>query len=162
MVIGGQAVLLHGEPRMTRDIDVTLGVDVDEFARVLTALQPAGFEVLSENAEEFARKTRVLPLRDSESGIRIDLIFSFSPYERQAIGRATSIRIGQVDVRYASLEDLIVHKMVAGRPRDVEDVRGILARNPAYDRWYVLKWLREFRGVIGKDIATEFENLADL
>ena len=82
MVIGGQAVLLHGEPRMTRDIDVTLGVDVDEFARVLTALQPARFEVLSENAEEFARKTRVLPLRDSESGIRIDLIFSFSPYAR--------------------------------------------------------------------------------
>ncbi len=26
MVIGGQAVLLYGEPRLTRDIDITLGV----------------------------------------------------------------------------------------------------------------------------------------
>ena len=26
MVIGGQAVLLYGEPRVTRDIDITLGV----------------------------------------------------------------------------------------------------------------------------------------
>ena len=26
MVIGGQAVLVHGEPRLTRDIDITLGV----------------------------------------------------------------------------------------------------------------------------------------
>ncbi len=34
MVIGGQAVLLHGEPRLTRDIDVTLGVDSGALARV--------------------------------------------------------------------------------------------------------------------------------
>ena len=27
MVFGGQAVLLYGEPRLTRDIDITLGVD---------------------------------------------------------------------------------------------------------------------------------------
>ena len=26
MVIGGQAVLLYGEPRQTRDIDVTMGI----------------------------------------------------------------------------------------------------------------------------------------
>jgi hypothetical protein len=29
MIIGGQAVLLYGEPRLTRDIDITLGVDID-------------------------------------------------------------------------------------------------------------------------------------
>jgi hypothetical protein len=27
MIIGGQAVLLYGEPRLTKDIDITLGVD---------------------------------------------------------------------------------------------------------------------------------------
>ena len=30
MVIGGQAVLVHGEPRFTRDIDITLGIDTDK------------------------------------------------------------------------------------------------------------------------------------
>jgi len=29
MVIGGQAVLLYGEPRLTRDIDITLGIGVE-------------------------------------------------------------------------------------------------------------------------------------
>ncbi|MBI4745658.1 MAG: hypothetical protein HY786_03715, partial [Deltaproteobacteria bacterium] len=29
MIIGGQAVLLYGEPRLTRDIDITLGVSPD-------------------------------------------------------------------------------------------------------------------------------------
>ena len=33
MLIGGQAVLLYGEPRLTRDIDITLGVDVDKIRR---------------------------------------------------------------------------------------------------------------------------------
>ena len=27
MIIGGQAVLLYGAPRLTKDIDITLGVD---------------------------------------------------------------------------------------------------------------------------------------
>jgi hypothetical protein len=35
MVIGGQAVLVHGEPRLTRDIDVTLGVDNSALDRIL-------------------------------------------------------------------------------------------------------------------------------
>ena len=30
MVIGGQAVLLHGEPRMTRDIDITVGITTEQ------------------------------------------------------------------------------------------------------------------------------------
>ena len=37
MVIGGQAVLLNGEPRMTRDIDVNLGVDIDRIDSALEA-----------------------------------------------------------------------------------------------------------------------------
>jgi hypothetical protein len=34
MVIGGQAVLVYGRPRPTRDIDTTLGIDTSDFALV--------------------------------------------------------------------------------------------------------------------------------
>ncbi|HBF42977.1 MAG TPA: hypothetical protein DDW42_04985 [Desulfobacteraceae bacterium] len=34
MVIGGQAVLIYGEPRMTKDIDITLGVGIEELSKV--------------------------------------------------------------------------------------------------------------------------------
>jgi hypothetical protein len=40
LIVGGQAVLVHGEPRLTRDIDITLGVDVDRFDDLLTIVTP--------------------------------------------------------------------------------------------------------------------------
>ncbi len=35
MVIGGQAVLLYGEPRLTRDIDITLGIGPQRAEEIL-------------------------------------------------------------------------------------------------------------------------------
>jgi len=34
MIIGGQAVLFHGEPRLTRDIDIILGIGVKDSALI--------------------------------------------------------------------------------------------------------------------------------
>ena len=34
MIIGGQAVLIYGEPRLTRDIDITLGVNIDNLGTI--------------------------------------------------------------------------------------------------------------------------------
>ena len=45
---------------------------------------------------------------------------------------------------FASAEDLIIHKIFAGRPRDIEDVRSILLKTPDLDRTYIRKWLSEF------------------
>ena len=87
MVIGGQAVLLHGEPRLTRDIDVTLGVDSSELARVRSVTDPIGLHPLVSDVEAFVRRTNVLPLTDEPTALRVDLIFSFTPYESEAIGR---------------------------------------------------------------------------
>ena len=87
MIIGGQAVLLYGEPRLTRDIDVTLGVDVNQLA-TLTALVSDLSLVPLVNPDSFTRDTMVLPCQDTATGIRIDFIFSHSPYEQQAIARA--------------------------------------------------------------------------
>jgi hypothetical protein len=36
--------------------------------------------------------------------------------------------------------------MFAGRPRDIEDVRGVLVRHPECDLEYVERWLAEFEG----------------
>jgi predicted nucleotidyltransferase len=81
---------------------------------------------------------------DRESGIRIDFTFSYSLYERQAIERAKDIKLGRTSVRFASLEDLLIHKVIAGRARDLEDVRSILLKNPRYDSHDIEKWLAEF------------------
>jgi hypothetical protein len=157
MVIGGQAVLLHGEPRLTRDVDVTLGVDAGELKHVLATVTDAGFPAAIEDPERFVHDTNVLPLLDAPSAIRVDLIFSFSPYEAEAIARAVTVVFDRVPVRFAAVEDLLIHKMVAGRPRDIEDVAGILRRKPTLDLEYLLKWLVSFREVLNRDLVSEFK-----
>ncbi|HUK52240.1 MAG TPA: nucleotidyl transferase AbiEii/AbiGii toxin family protein [Candidatus Binatia bacterium] len=144
MLIGGQAVLLYGEPRLTRDIDVTIGAGPERLSELLEFVREAGWRVLPDRPDEFVARNLVLPSVDPASGIRIDLIFSLSPYERQAVARARVVEVNGVPVRYATVEDLIVHKLFAGRPRDMEDARTILLKNPALDKSYVRRWLGEF------------------
>ena len=144
MVIGGQAVLLYGEPRLTRDIDITLGCDITRLPDLLNSVQELSLTILPKDIETFVKQTMVLPTIEEESGVRVDFIFSFTPYEAQAIERAKAIKIGEKTVKFASVEDLIIHKIFAGRPRDLEDVKAILTKNPDTDVVYIETWLAKF------------------
>lgn len=147
MVIGGQAILVHGEPRLTRDIDITLGVDAGELARVKSVAAAAGLSALVSD-DKFAEETSVFPCRDDPSGVRVDFIFSYSPYERQAIQRSVTVDVAGTDVQFASAEDLIIHKCVAGRPRDLEDVLGVIAKHDDLDIAYIERWLDAFSAIV--------------
>lgn len=163
MVIGGQAVLLYGEPRLTKDIDITLGVSVDSLPVVLSAVKEAGLIIIPEDYESFVKRSFVLPLKEEESGIRVDLVFSFTPYERAAIERAREVKMSGAGVRFATLEDVIVHKVFSGRPRDLEDVRSMLLKNPECDFGYIDKWLLEFDNVSegGEKFTGIFKGIMD-
>lgn len=158
MIIGGQAVLLYGEPRLTRDIDITLGVDMDRQADIVAVATTLSLTPLVA-PESFTKQTMVLPCLDQATGIRIDFIFSFTPYERQAIDRAARVSIGNAQVRFATVEDLIIHKMLAGRPRDHEDVTGILLKQPHLDLAYVRHWLAQFAATVNQPLTEQFESL---
>ena len=144
MVIGGQAVLLYGEPRLTRDIDVTLGVGTDRLDSVLALLGEIPLRSLPPDLKAFVDRTMVLPALHEASGVRVDLVFSFTPFERGAIARARTIPLGGQQVRFASPEDVIILKIFAGRPRDLEDVATIVRNQPELDREYIRRWLEEF------------------
>jgi predicted nucleotidyltransferase len=157
MIIGGQAVLRYGEPRLTKDIDVTLGLGLEGLQTIREVVTELALRILVEDPEAFVHKTMVLPALDEETGIRVDFIFSFSEYERQAIDRAESVTLGNAAVRFASLEDVVIHKIVAGRPRDIEDVRSILLKNPQYETRYIDKWLNQFDRSLGETYTNTFK-----
>jgi predicted nucleotidyltransferase len=161
MVIGGQAVLVYGRPRLTRDIDITLGIDTDDFVLVEKACKKLKLKILPEKPEDFAKETRVLPVEETMSKIRVDFVFSYSEYEKQALERTRNVLIGDYPVKFASCEDVIIHKMVAGRAVDEEDVRSILIKNKgAIDLNFVKRWLSEFSGQSEhKGILEKFESL---
>jgi len=160
MIIGGQAVLLYGEPRLTRDIDITLGIGVDSAAALLEAVKKIRLKPLPSDIQSFIRKTWVLPCEDIKSKIRVDFIFSFTPYEQQAIERAKEVKMGRVRVKFASLEDVIIHKIFAGRPRDIEDIENMLVKNTKADISYIKKQLKEFDAAApGRHLLSTLDNI---
>ena len=130
MLIGGQAVLLYGEPRLTRDIDITLGIAPNQYKKIAELISSLDLKVLVDNPEKFANELMVIPAIDESIGIKVDFIFSFTPYERQAIARGNKVKLGNIEINFASLEDLIIHKIFAGRARDLEDIKNIVLKNP--------------------------------
>lgn len=56
-------------------------------------------------------------------------------------------------------EDLVVHKVLAGRPRDLEDVRGVLRKNPRIDATSVRTALRDIGQAVGEPLQERFEAL---
>lgn len=152
MLIGGHAVLLHGEPRLTQDVDVTMGVGPDRVQDLLGACEALGLDPLPDDPAAFARETYVLPAADPRTGLRVDLIFSTTPYEAQAIERAVLVDVGGREVPFATAEDLLLHKLFAGRPRDLEDAAGVVRRRgPELDWEYLGHWVREFAMIPGRE-----------
>jgi hypothetical protein len=159
MIIGGQAVLLYGEPRLTKDIDLTLGRSADGVGEILELAGQLSWNVLVEHPVEFVRDTLVLPCQDPSSGIRLDFIFSFSDYEQQALKRTRQVPIGRAQVRFASPEDVVIHKMIAARPRDLDDVENLLTKNRDLDVDYIRKWLGQFEQTLSQSLLMRFDDL---
>jgi predicted nucleotidyltransferase len=156
MLIGGQAVLVHGEPRLTQDVDVTLGASPERLDDAIAACQAAGLTPLPGDVAGFVRDTFVLPAADPATGVRVDLVFSTTPYEAEAIRRAVRIEVGGVEVPFASAEDLVLHKLFAGRPRDLEDAVGVVRRKGSELDWeYIRTWASEFSAVPGREDLPE-------
>jgi hypothetical protein len=161
MVIGGQAVLIYGRPRLTRDIYITLGINIDDFALVEKACKKLKLKMLPRRPEDFAKETMVLPAEEQKSGFRVDFVFSSSEYERQSLKRAKRVNVSNYPVKFASCEDIIIHKMVAGIAVDEEDVKSILVKNKSsIDRKYIRRWLSDFsKSSEHKEILESFNSL---
>jgi hypothetical protein len=122
MVIGGFAVTIWGEPRFTRDLDVTISVPSEKLFSTIELIC-SNFASLVADPAKFVTETRVLPI--VIQSVPVDLVFAALPYEDAAIARAKPIRLGTGTVRICSPEDLILHKIVSQRARDREDIEGV-------------------------------------
>lgn len=134
MAIGGIAGLLWGVERATFDVDITIWASGREDELALRLAKT--FASRAPDAAGFVRETGVLPVKIGD--IPADIVFGRLPYEHTALGRAAKVRIGGRKIRVCTAEDLILHKIISDRPKDLEDVRELARlRGKKLDRAYL-------------------------
>ena len=160
MIIGGIAASVLGRPRLTRDIDALAIVPEGEWDSAVRSAARYGIEPRIDDALQFARRSRVLLMRHTASGIDLDISFGGLPFEQAAVSSASSMEIGGISIRLPRIEDLLVMKAVAGRPKDLEDIRGLLDAHPEADCAEARRWIREFATAASMpDLLDEFDKL---
>jgi hypothetical protein len=146
MLVGGLAVGVWTEPRGTKDCDVAvaLGADVTSLAR---RFEEAGLRVARGDLHS-AREGGVVRLRFEREGapsLVVDLLCSGTPFEREALARRRKIALFEKDAFAATPDDLVIYKLVAGRPQDLADIDRLFrfGRSPE-DETYLRRWAREW------------------
>lgn len=125
-VFGAQAVNLHGFARATADLDLTIELGELAVSKLVAKLRQGGFVPRFADAE-FIAATRVIPVVHRASKLPIDLVLAGPGLEQQFLDEVTLRRIDKRDIPVLSLENLIITKLLAGRPKDLEDVRELVA-----------------------------------
>ena len=161
-IIGGVAVSLYGVPRLTLDVDINVILAKKKVGEFLKEAHKAGFMPLVGNELKFANDTGVIPMKftKGEPFGRCDFIIAQNMLENLAVKRARTKTIGSYKVKVITPEDLILHKLVSDRPRDVEDARGVMLRRKKIDTRYVRLWLRKISRITKKkDLLKIFNSL---
>jgi hypothetical protein len=158
-IIGGIAVIAWGFGRSTLDIDAAVAVAPSESGSLLLRLRRAGFVARIPDARAFAEENLVILVRHARTGFDVDISLAQLDFEKEALGHLQHRPFGCVQIPVPRPTDLIVYKMIAARPRDLQDVEELLARGLAVDEPRVVKLLREFDSLLETDRAAEWRRL---
>ncbi len=121
-LFGAQAAIVYGVARLTGDVDVTARVpDRLPMAAVVGELEQRGFRPRI-NDPAFIEQSRVLPFVHEATGLPVDVVLAGPGIEDEFFTRADRRLIDGVAVPVADVTDLVVMKVLAGRPKDIEDV----------------------------------------
>ena len=160
MIIGGVAASVLGRPRLTQDVDALAVLPEADWAEAIRLAPQFNILPRIDNALQFAKRSRVLLMRHTTSGIDVDLTFGELPFERAAVANCENHDVGGIRVRLPRVEDLLVMKAIARRPKDVEDLQGLLAAHPELDVASARRWIREFAIAMSMpDMLREFDAL---
>lgn len=116
-------------PRVTTDLDILTTWD----RRIPEVFGALGYSVIL--VPHSANPPDLVVL--SAGGHRIELILAAVEYQMTAIER------GQKD-HFLTPEDVIIHKLIAWRPRDRDDIASILAAGVPLDIDYIEYWASEW------------------
>ncbi|MEO0155845.1 MAG: nucleotidyl transferase AbiEii/AbiGii toxin family protein [candidate division WOR-3 bacterium] len=158
--IGGIALQFWGEPRFTRDIDLTIRVELGKEEEIIKKILQ-NFAPRISDAFKFALKNRICLVK-SKGDYEIDISLGIPGYEDIIMKRAVNLELekGYI-IRICSAEDLIIQKAIASRARDIEDIEGIILRQgKKLNIRYIRRWLKKFSEILSMpEILEGFEKI---
>lgn len=134
-LVGGLAVSVWAEPRLTRDIDVAIAASSDRDAEsVVRRLGGLGWhvvELVEQEAIGTMATARLACLADDLDGIILDLLFASAGIESEVARSAALVEVlPGVTLPVASRAHLIAMKLLArddrSRPQDADDLRALI------------------------------------
>lgn len=159
-LFGAQAAFFYGASRLTVDVDITVALESCSPAELVTALLRHGIRPRVDDPD-FTARTRVLPVIHTVSRIAGDIVLAGPGLEERFLDRAEVRDVLGVRVPVATAEDLIVMKILAGRPKDMEDVKAIVAvQGDKLDIAEIRDLLRIVEEALGQsDLLPTFEKI---
>lgn len=144
-LVGGIAVSVRTEPRLTRDLDLVVAVANDRDAESLVhALVMEGYEVRATVEQEGTGRLATMRLvtpGETVRGVVADLLFASSGIEAEIVAAAERLEIlPRLFVPVASTGHLVALKLLArddrDRPQDADDLRALrqVASRQEFDR----------------------------
>ena len=149
MIIGGVAVIALGVARLTVDIDATVAAAETDADRLAGALGRQGIHPRIDDAIAFARARHVFLGVHEASGTPVDVSLAWLPFEGDAIRARQEHDFAGVRIPIPRAEDLLIYKLVASRPRDIDDAESLLIlHGPAMDLARIRRIVGEFAAVL--------------
>jgi hypothetical protein len=139
-IIGAHAVNAWVEPRFTADIDITIEAKVPALRRLQAVLIAEGFRLAVEHEAGLPSGPDFVRFVSLDGSIVLELQAAKTEFQREVIRRA----VPAGDARVATVEDLIVMKLIADRPKDRIDLVELSAL-PGIDWSYIDHWAREWQ-----------------
>lgn len=149
MVVGSFASSVHGEPRMTRDLDLVIDPSRDQLDRFLALLPPEHYYVDPDVARDALARRSMFNIIDMDTGWKVDLIIRKPrAFSIEELGRREHANLVGVSVDVATAEDTIIAKLewskAGGSERQLEDVAAIVrVRGAHLDLSYIERWVDE-------------------
>jgi predicted nucleotidyltransferase len=126
VVVGGHAVAFHGHPRATKDLDVLVGANAENAAKVYRALATFGapLQTFAVTVEDFAAYQGVLQI--GVEPLRIDILTTISGVSFvDAAADAPTFDVDGRKIRVIGIAALLRNKLAAGREQDLADIAAL-------------------------------------
>ena len=143
MFIGGIAASLWGHPRTTYDIDAVIGISASEKDKFLLEASKQNFTYDKRNPVKTIQKSAFITLASSVKNhkIYVDLFLASGEYQKVALSRRKEIKLLGRTLPVVSAEDLVLYKLLAGRVKDMDDIREVfISQKGKLDIKYMKKW----------------------